>query len=256
MTSQLRIWLTAAIAAAVLVLAPAAARGADTAYTPFVTDFPQQAQPSASLDRLLANERVHNREGTVAAPAGAGAPAQVETAAAGGFDWGAAGAIVLAAGLVALVAFGLTRRSKRVAIAFVFVAATASLGVTGILASGGEKYDPDVVTPGELVAAGWFCVDVPDNWVHCVPPGVDLETDPPESMLNLNFYTHNPTAKEAPFLGEETLIRADVWKALPRQWPCGKKEYGFVPAEALPPYGYMYCHHFNEPKALPGGLRE
>ena len=29
----------------------------------------------------------------------------------------------------------------------------------------------------------------------------------------------------------------------------------FVPAEALPPYGYMYCHHFNEPKPLPGGLR-
>jgi hypothetical protein len=179
-----------------------------------------------------------------------------EAASGGGFEWGTAGAIV-GAGLVAFAAFGLTRRSRRIGFAFVFVAGIASLALTGIVAAGGDKQDPNVVTPAELVKAGWLCVDVPDNWVHCVPPGVDLERNPPESMLNLNFYTHDPGAKEALFLGEETLIRADVWKALPRQWPCGKKEYGFVPAEALPPHGYMYCHHFKEPKdPAPGGRRQ
>jgi hypothetical protein len=249
MTSPLRIGLTAAVAAAVLVVAsPAAA--ADSSYTPFETDFPRSAQPSASLDQALANDRAHFGPGSVAAPAEPTASPQVEPTASG-FDWGTAGAVALGVALVVLVALGLTRRSKRVAIGFVFVAGITSLALTGIVAAGGDKKDPNVASPRDLRVAGWLCVDVPDNWVHCVPPGVDLENDPPESMLNLNYYTHDIKSDDAEFLGEETLIRADVWKALPRQWPCGKKEYGFVPAEALPPYGYMYCHHFNEPKPLP-----
>jgi hypothetical protein len=225
MTSSRLIRCAAALAAAALALvAPAGA--AESAYVPWVTDF----------------------GGTAAAPQAAATPrAAVATERPA---W-----IAVAAGVALLGVAGLAvlRSRRRLALALVAVSLAAALAATAIYASGGRKGDRDTVTPGELVAAGWFCVDVPENWVHCVPPGVDLENDPPESMLNLNFYTHDPQSEDAEFLGEETLIRADVWRALPRQWPCGRGEYGFVPAEALPPHGYMYCHHFREPRTSPTG---
>jgi hypothetical protein len=142
---------------------------------------------------------------------------------------------------------------KRLGLAVVLLGA-ALVAVAGTMAArdgGSTAKRGNVVSPKQLSVAGWLCVDVPDNWVHCVPPGIDLERDPPESMLNLNFYTHDPNAAQARFLGVEDLIRVDVWNTLPRQWPCGKKgEYGLVPAEALPPFGYRYCHHFKEPPPL------
>jgi len=266
MLSPIRTWLaaSASIAAAALVLA-APATAVDKECRPFVTDFPRSAAPvvtyeecgdvatpSESLNRMTANDRVHSSDdGGTGGPADRDTPAAQAGTAGGGFDWGSAGnAVAVGVGLLALVAvLGLTRRRKRIAVPLVFVAA-ASLAAAGIVAAGGDNKGSDVVSPKELTDAGWLCVDVPDNWVHCVPPGVDLEANPPESMLNLNFYTHDRQATQARFLGVEDLIRADVWNALPRRWPCGKNgDYGFVPAEALPPHGYMYCHHFKEPNS-------
>lgn len=142
--------------------------------------------------------------------------------------------------------------------AVIAVALAGVLATAGVVVAAGELEEPDpkrtTVSPADLGAAGWFCVDVPDNWVHCVPPGVDLEPpDVAESMINLNFYTHDPNSKDAEFLGVETLIRADLWEKLPARWPCSgqQREYHLVPPEALPPYGYMYCHHFKEPSKTP-----
>ncbi len=149
------------------------------------------------------------------------------------------------------------RRSAMV-VAVVLAAVLATAGVV-VAAGGGLEQGEDkrtAVSPAQLVASGWFCVDVPDNWVHCVPPGVDLEPpDVAESMINLQFYTHDPNDDDAEFLGVETLIRADLWNALPARWSCSgqQREYALVPPEALPPFGYMYCHHFKEPSKLPIG---
>lgn len=139
-------------------------------------------------------------------------------------------------------------------LAVVVFSFAAAFGTAGIVLADDDDQNARTVSPAQLVAAGWFCVDVPENWIHCVPPGIDLEPpDVSESMINLNFYTHDPNATKARFLGVETLIRADLWNALPRKWPCSgsQREYHLVPPEALPPFGFMYCHHFKEPKRPP-----
>lgn len=147
------------------------------------------------------------------------------------------------------------RRRRWTGLAVALLVPLSALAAAGLVVASptGQttRTQPSTVSPKQLVDAGWLCVDVPDNWVHCVPPGIDLEPpDVSESMINLNFYTHDPNAAEARFLGVETLIRADIWDALPEKWPCqGRQgEYHLVPAEALPPYGYMYCHHFKAPE--------
>jgi hypothetical protein len=238
---------TAATLAAALLFAAAAA-ASDGSYDPFVTDFPKVPTSSGAVESTEANDKAHfGVPDTVARSTASAASAEQDTS---GRDGMPGGAVLLAAALLAVVAVGLSRRGKRPAIGFVLAAGIVSLTLAGVVTANRGKRDANVATPRDLVAAGWLCVDVPDNWVHCVPPGVDLENDPPASMLNLNFYTHDAASPDALFLGEETLIRADVWNALPRRWPCGKRGYGFVPAEALPPHGYMYCHHFKEPGPL------
>lgn len=107
-----------------------------------------------------------------------------------------------------------------------------------------------VASPRELSAAGWDCID-PGYWVHCSPPGIDVTKAPPV-IVSLNFYTKNPKAANARFLGFEDLIRLDIWKKLRRHWPCADNgAYRRVPGNSLPAPGYMYCHRFDDKIPLP-----
>jgi hypothetical protein len=128
---------------------------------------------------------------------------------------------------------------------------TAALGIAALLtggivaAQGGSNGLTPTVSPRQLVAAGWDCID-PGYWVHCTPPGIDVGKAPPV-IVSLNFYTLDPRASRARFLGFEDLVRADIWKALPRKWPCGTSGvYRRVPGNSLPAPGYMYCHRFDD----------
>lgn len=130
--------------------------------------------------------------------------------------------------------------------------AIGALLVVGLVAAQGgpTALTANVVSPKELRAAGWVCLD-PGYWVHCTPPGIDIGKAPPV-IVSLNFYTKDPNAAKAPYLGFEDLIRADIWKKLRRHWPCGRNgTYRRVPGDSLPKPGYMYCHHFNDKLPLP-----
>jgi hypothetical protein len=132
------------------------------------------------------------------------------------------------------------------------VLAIGALLVVGIVAAHGGSSTPaaNVVSPKELSAAGWLCLD-PGYWVHCTPPGINIGKAPPV-IVSLNFYTKDPEAPSARFLGFEDLIRADIWNKLRRHWPCGTNgKYRRVPGDSLPKPGYMYCHRFNDKLPLP-----
>jgi hypothetical protein len=90
----------------------------------------------------------------------------------------------------------------------------AGLAVSGAQASG--------VSPAGLQRAGWSCVNpavaFPDNPnVHCFPPG-QLEgviTGAARTALLLAFATSDVNAEEAPLLGTERMIRADLFHNQP-----------------------------------------
>jgi hypothetical protein len=119
----------------------------------------------------------------------------------------------------------------------------------GLVAAYGDSGATRTVSPRELSDAGWFCLD-PGYWVHCTPPGIDISKKPPV-IVSLNFWTKDPKAAGARYLGFEDLIRVDIWKKTRRHWPCGSGTYRRVPGNSLPKPGYMYCHHFNDKIALP-----
>jgi hypothetical protein len=137
---------------------------------------------------------------------------------------------------------------KRLVLTAVLGAAVL-LSVGIVAANGGSGGASSTVSPRQLVAAGWSCLD-PGYWVHCSPPGIDIAKAPPV-IVSLNFYTLDPRATRARFLGFEDLIRADIWKALPRKWPCEQGVYRRVPGTSLPKPGYMYCHRFDDKLPLP-----
>jgi hypothetical protein len=90
-------------------------------------------------------------------------------------------------------------------------------------------------TPAQLTEAGWQCQDVPDHGVHCLDPHGSIGTSVHVQVKV--FDTSNPSSATAPFLGVESLIRADHYKGQPCQ--PGHGEYFLLP------FGYYACHHFD-----------
>jgi len=90
-------------------------------------------------------------------------------------------------------------------------------------------------TPARLTAAGWTCLNVPGHGVHCLAPGHAIGES--IAIPVKVFDTSDPGSADAPFLGTETLIRADRYNGQ----PClpGKDEYELLP------FGYYACHHFD-----------
>ena len=131
----------------------------------------------------------------------------------------------------------------------------AGVAVSGVQASG--------VSPAGLQGAGWSCVNpafaFPANPnVHCLPPG-QLEgviAGTAATALLLTFATSDVNAEEAPLLGTERMIRADLF----HNQPCPTDPPGGPPGAASRPplydwsylgprfgWDYYICHTFDSP---------
>jgi hypothetical protein len=112
------------------------------------------------------------------------------------------------------------------------VAPSAAAGVSADTQSRGAGAGN---TPAQLTAAGWQCEDVPGHGVHCLDPHASIGAS--VHMQVKVFDTGDPSSDAAPFLGTESLIRADQYKGQ----PCLPGHGEYFPL----PFGYYACHHFD-----------
>jgi len=138
---------------------------------------------------------------------------------------------------------------------------TAVLALLAAAAAGGVEANG--VSPAKLTKAGWSCLNpaaaFPANPnVHCFPPG-HLEgviAGTAATAHLLTFATPDVQAEEAPLLGAERMIRADLFHGQ----PCPTDPPGGPPGEtARPPlyewsylgprfgWDYYICHAFDSP---------
>lgn len=131
----------------------------------------------------------------------------------------------------------------------------AGITVSGLQAQG--------VSPAGLQRASWSCVNpafaFPANPnVHCFPPG-QLEgviAGTAATALLLTFATSDVNADEAPLLGTERMIRADLFHNQPCPTDAPSGPPGAVSSPPLyewsylgPRFGWDYyiCHTFDSP---------
>jgi hypothetical protein len=105
------------------------------------------------------------------------------------------------------------------------------------------------VNPARLAAAGWDCILPPpfNPNVHCAPPG-SLEailSEDAEMVVWLAFATDDLGATDAPLLGSERMIRADLYNGQPCPTDPPSLEYSWL----FPRFGWDYyiCHTFDSP---------
>ena len=101
-------------------------------------------------------------------------------------------------------------------------------------------------SPAQLREAGWSC-PVLLGAVHCLPPGTSLKSPGSPSLTALVFGTTDPTATEAPFLGMEHVLRADVYeKGAPRPCPQDPPLYEYTDLRTTPlGLEYYACHTYD-----------
>ena len=101
-------------------------------------------------------------------------------------------------------------------------------------------------SPVQLAEAGWSC-PVLLGAVHCLPPGTSLRSTGSPSLTALVFGGTDPTATDAPFLGTEHVLRADVFEKGGRP-PCPQDpptyEYRDLRTTDLG-IPYYACHHYD-----------
>lgn len=99
-------------------------------------------------------------------------------------------------------------------------------------------------SPAKLTAAGWDCIVV-FGAVHCAPPGglARVGSGTAKTMTFLVFGTTNPAATEAPFLGTELIVRADIFSGQPCPTDPPSGQYTYL----LPLIGldYYACHWYD-----------
>jgi hypothetical protein len=95
------------------------------------------------------------------------------------------------------------------------------------------------VSPAKLVRAGWSCDVIGE--VHCFPPATGASS---ASITVRVFDTSDPTATDAPFLGTEILIRADLYQGQPCPQD-GLDEYHGLDLFGGPEIDYYACHHYD-----------
>lgn len=104
-------------------------------------------------------------------------------------------------------------------------------------------------SPVQLTAAGWSCA-VLFGAVHCLPPGTSVKDGASPSLTALVFGGTNTGAADAPFLGTEHLLRADVFeKGGQQQPPCPQDpptyEYKDLRTTTELPIPYYACHRYD-----------
>lgn len=130
---------------------------------------------------------------------------------------------------------------------------SAVLGVTALASIAPTASGATRVSPYQLgEVAGWTClVPPPHQVVHCFPPSVSL-ADPGPAFTTLVFDTTDPKAREAPLLGTEHNIRADLYERSARDPgpPCPQDPDGGEYTDLRPllqGFPYFACHHFDSP---------
>ncbi|HJR96157.1 MAG TPA: hypothetical protein VJ807_12055 [Gaiellaceae bacterium] len=144
---------------------------------------------------------------------------------------------------------------RRIITAVGLVGLATGLAAAGVQAKG--------VSPAQLQRAGWSCVNpagaFPANPnVHCFPPGQlgGVIAGTAATALLLTFETPDVNAEEAPLLGTERMIRADLF----HNQPCPTDPPGGPPGAATSPplyqwsylgprfgWDYYICHAFDSP---------
>lgn len=106
------------------------------------------------------------------------------------------------------------------------------------------------VSPAQLSDAGWTCFNGPRPFnprIHCAPPGV-LErvlAGEAEMASFLTFDTEDASSADAPFLGTERIIRADLFHGQPCPTDPPTYQWGYLgPLLGL---DYYVCHTFDSP---------
>jgi len=102
------------------------------------------------------------------------------------------------------------------------------------------------VSPDQLGQADWTCfVPAPGDNVHCAPPGglARVLDSSAETMTFLVFQTSDPQAEEAPSLGTEFIVRADLFRGQPCPTDPPGRQYTYL----LPLLGLNYyaCHRYD-----------
>jgi hypothetical protein len=130
---------------------------------------------------------------------------------------------------------------RRLLIAAV-LAVLAALPVSAVSAQG--------LSPAQLQRAGWSCLLPPPEFnpnVHCAPPGQleDVTSGEAEAAMFLAFATSDLHATNAPLLGTERMIRADLFHGQ----PCPTDPPSFQYSWLFPRFGWDYyiCHTFDSP---------
>jgi hypothetical protein len=101
--------------------------------------------------------------------------------------------------------------------------------------------------PAALHAEGWDCVYVV-HAVHCLAPGVlpTVSSATAEEFTVLVFDTMDPESRDAPFLGEEVNVRADLFEGQPCPDDPPSRQYTYLPDIGVP-FEYYGCHKFDSP---------
>ncbi|MGI8797193.1 MAG: hypothetical protein ACR2IR_11535 [Acidimicrobiia bacterium] len=157
--------------------------------------------------------------------------------------------VVLALGILALF----TTVSPRSANATNPTKPTVASAVNGRGAAAGTE-SPSVnpwaangVSPAALDAVGWDCLYVV-HAVHCAGPGVlaSVTSGDAETFTVLVFDTTDPASTDAPFLGTEFNIRADLFQGQPCPTDPPSRQYTYLPDIGVP-FEYYGCHRFDSP---------
>ena len=104
------------------------------------------------------------------------------------------------------------------------------------------------VSPASLHAAEWDCDVV--HAVHCAGPGVfeSVGSGTAETFTVLVFETRDPASDDAPFLGTEFNVRADLFKGQPCPTDPPSRQYTYLGPGGLDiGLDYYACHRFDSP---------
>jgi hypothetical protein len=119
-------------------------------------------------------------------------------------------------------------------------------------ASDAEAKEPEAdvradSNPAALHAEGWDCLYVV-HAVHCLAPGElpSVTAGTAEEFTVLVFDTMDPESSDAPYLGEEVNIRADLFEGQPCPDDPPSREYTYLPDLGVQ-LDYYGCHKFDSP---------
>jgi hypothetical protein len=136
---------------------------------------------------------------------------------------------------------------KNLMLAFVVFGGIALVATMGSVVAG-PAAAKSTGSPQHLVATGWSC-PLLLGLVHCLPPGTSVKNGGSPSLTALVFDTTDSNSSDAPFLGTEHVIRADVFeKGGVSQPPCPQDpptfEYRDLRTTDLG-IPYYACHHYD-----------